>query len=303
MSRLDTDKLLKSLQVELEKTQQGVELTESLERLKHIASVYTGSDEMVSTQGIIDRLRNEPEELKIMTGWTSLDAILRGFRLQQVVAISAATKSGKTSFMMDFTTRIKEFNPAWFPFEESAEELIRKYLERQQEPPHFFTPLSMKPVTIEWLESKIVESIAKYDTKVVIIDHLDFIVPFGSDNHSLRMSQAMRDLKGLAKKWNIVIFIICHLVKTRMDNQPTLEDLRGTAAIAQESDTVLLLWREMRKVSGVVEISNNLNVSVQANRRTGTTGNVKMIFNNGIFYEKDWTTDRKPDEVSGDGLF
>lgn len=300
--KLDTEKLLKSLQVELVATQTGIELTESLERLKLIARKYEGSDEMVSTQGIIERLRNEPDELKIMSGWENLDKILRGFRLQQLVTVSAATKSGKTSFLMDFTTKIKVYNPAWFPFEESAEELIRKYLDRGEEPPYFFTPLSMKAITMEWLESKIVESIAKYNTQVVIIDHLDFVIPFSSDNHALRVGQAMRELKHLAKKWNIVIFIICHVVKTRMENQPTMEDLRGSSSIAQESDTVLLLWREMRKVSGVVEITNNLNVSVQANRRTGTTGNVKMIFDNGKFYEKDWAV-KKEGVEDGNNLF
>ena len=282
--------LMKNLQSELEQTHDSLERTESLERLKAIGLVYKGSDEMVTTQGIIEKLRREVDEFRILTGWDNFDKILKGFRLQQLVTVSAATKSGKTSFLMDFTTKIKEFNPTWFPFEESAEELIRKYLERGEEPPHFITPLSVKQITMNWLETKIVESIAKYNTKVVIVDHLDFIIPFGMDNHALRMGQAMRDLKGLAKKWNIVIFIVCHLVKTRMESQPTLEDLRGSSSIAQESDTVILLWREMRKVSGQVEISNNVNVSVQANRRTGTTGNVKMTYDNGKFYEKDWST-------------
>lgn len=287
--KYDTEALLKNLQVELQNTYSGIELEEGLDRLKTIARTYTGSDEMVSSEEIVKRLRNEKEEEKILTGWSGIDNILKGFRRQQVVTLTAATKSGKTSFMLDLTSRIKDYNPTWFPFEESAEELIRKYLERGLEPPHFFTPLTLKAVTMDWIESKIVESIAKYNSKVIIIDHLDFVVPYGSDNHSLRMGQAMRELKGLAKKWNVVIFIICHLVKTKMENQPTLEDIRGTAAIAQESDTVILLWREMRKVSGVVEISNNLNVSIQANRRTGTTGNVKMTFVDGKFYEKDWT--------------
>ena len=297
----DIDSIIKNLTHEVEKVQDGLELAQSLQRIKEIALVYRGSDEMVSSSVLIENLKNEKEEFKIMSGWDSLDKILKGFRLQQLVTVSAATKSGKTSFLMDLTSRIKEFNTAWFPFEESAEELLRKYIERNEEPPHFFTPLSMKQITMNWLESKIVESIAKYGTKVVIIDHLDFLIPFSADNHSLRMGQAMRELKGLAKKWNICVFIICHLVKTRMENQPTIEDLRGSSSIAQESDTVLLLWREMRRVSGQVEISNNLNVSVQANRRTGTTGNVKMTFINGKFFEKDWSTNK--DEVGGQILF
>jgi replicative DNA helicase len=76
-----------------------------------------------------------------------------------------------------------------------------------------------------------------------------------------------------------------------MDTQPTLEDLRGSSSIAQEADTVLLLWRESKRKKGEVVITNNVNVSVQANRRTGKTGNVKMIFENGHFLEQEWKTE------------
>ena len=123
---------------------------------------------------------------------------------------------------------------------------------------------------MEWLESKIVESIAKFDTKIVFIDQLDFIVSMLGENHSLNVGQTMRDLKGLAKKWNIVIFIICHLTKAKMDTQPTLEDLKGSSSIGQESDTVILLWRETKREGKELVITDNVNISVQKNRRTGT---------------------------------
>jgi replicative DNA helicase len=144
---------------------------------------------------------------------------------------------------------------------------------------------------MDWLESKIVEAIAKYNTRIVFIDHLDFVVSFKAENHHLNIAQAMRDLKGLAKKWNIVIFLVAHLTKAKMDTQPTIEDLRGSASIGQEADTVILLWRETKREDGQVVITDNVNVSVQANRRTGRTGNVKMCFADGKFTEKDWESD------------
>lgn len=290
---MKTDDLIKQLEREIIKTQSDLQQSESLERLKSIAKIYAGEDEVISFEEIADRIRNEKEETKVMSGWSGLDDLLSGFRLQQLVVVSALTKSGKTSFLMDLTTRLKEYFPLWFPFEESAQELIRKFIERGEEPPKAFTPQNMKGNTMEWIETKIVESIAKYGTKFVFIDQLDFIVPMNGDSHSLRVGQAMRDLKGLAKKWNVVIFIICHLVKTKMDEQPTLEDLKGSSSIGQEADTVILLWREMKKEDGQVVISNNVNVSVQANRRTGKTGNVKMIYDNGKFIEKEWSTDKE----------
>ena len=76
-----------------------------------------------------------------------------------------------------------------------------------------------------------------------------------------------------------------------MDTQPTLEDLRGSSSIGQEADTVILLWRESKRENGEMTITNNVNVSVQANRRTGKTGNIKMIYEDGKFLEREWKQD------------
>lgn len=301
----NVDSILAKLEEEIKSEQKGLEQTEALARVKEVARVYAGEDKVIPFSDIVARLSTSEDELKIMSGWSGLDDLLKGFRLQQLIVVSAQTASGKTSFLMDMTTRLKDYNPLWFPFEESSDELVRKFKERGQEPPHAYTPENMTASTIDWLESKIVEAIAKYDSKIVFIDQLDFIVPFLGDNHHLNVAKTMRELKGLAKKWNVVIFIICHLSKVKMDAQPTMEDLRGSAAIGQESDTVLLLWRETTRVDGQVVITDNVNVSVQKNRRHGKTGNVKMIYDNGKFIEQEWKTDAqqaKEDFASFEGV-
>jgi replicative DNA helicase len=285
---IDIEKMLQSLQNEIVATQDGIAQVESLDRLKEVAMTYKGEDKVISFSEIKKKIALHKDEEKIMSGYRGLDDLLKGFRPQQLVVVSALTKSGKTSFLMDLTTKIRDYNPMWFPFEESAEELVRKFLERGEEPPKAYTPENIKGNTVEWLEQKIVESIAKYNTRVVFIDQLDFIVPMRGDNHSLMIGQTMRDLKGIAKKWNIVIFIIAHLSKAKMDTQPTMEDLKGSSSIGQEADTVILLWRETKRENGQVVITDNINVSVQANRRFGKTGNVKMRYDNGHFIEEDW---------------
>lgn len=261
---------------------------ERLVKLKEVASSYEGDDRVISFAEVVEKFKAEKDEVKIMSGWEGLDNLLKGFRLQQLVVISALTKSGKTSWCMDLTSRISAYKPLWLPFEESAEELLRKYDERNLEPPVGFTPAVMRGGELDWVESKIVEAIVKHGTKVVIIDQLDFIVPLGADNHALRVGEAMRALKNMAKRWNVCIFIICHLVKTKMDTQPTMEDLKGSSSIGQEADTVILLWREMKREKREVIITNNTVVSVQANRRHGSTGNVMMVYDNGKYIEKDW---------------
>lgn len=196
-----------------------------------------------------------------------------------------------TSWLLDMTSRLEQYHPMWFSFEQSIDELISICIERGQEPPKGYTPSSLTGNTTEWIEKKIIESISKYNTQIVFIDHLDFIVPLNGDNHHLQIAKTMRELKGLAKKWNVLIFIVCHLQKAKMDSQPTIEDFRGSSSIAQEVDTAIILWRQMTKEDGQVVITNNVNVSVQANRRHGSTGNVKMVYNNGLFTEQEWETE------------
>lgn len=287
---MNVDRIIHNLEKEIKTAKVDAGVTARLERLKAIAAKYAGEDKVVPFEDIAKRIKAEKDELRMFTGWKKFDEIITGFRLGQLVVVSAATKSGKTTWLMDMTTRLKEYNPLWFPFEESAEELIRKFLERNEPPPHGYTPSRTPHNALQTIEERIIESSIKWGSKVVVIDHLGFIITAGADNHALRVEQTMRELKGLAKKWNVVIFLICHLTKTKMDTEPTLEDLRGSSSIAQEADTVILLWREMKRERGKVTITNNTNVSIQANRRAGSTGNVKMVFDKGHYLEQDWAS-------------
>ncbi len=281
-------KFIEHLEEDIRRESENVEKINEIERIKEVARKYEGDDAIISSHELVERIKNKPEELKIKSGFSGIDRLLDGFRLQQLITLTAATGSGKTTMAMELTIRLKEYNPMWLPFEEGAEELINKFLERKEEPPLFYTPEHITGKTIDWVEQKIVESIAKHNARVIFIDHLHFIVPFTSERHDLAVGRTMRDLKGLAKKWNVCIFIICHLKKTQVTEKPNIDDLRDSSFIGQESDSVIMLWRATKRTTEGIEITNDLVVSVQKNRRTGRTGNVKMTFKDGRFYEQDW---------------
>jgi len=280
--------LFQSLKTEISKMDDETEKSASLLRLEELAKSYEGEDKVVSSRDIAEVIKKTPPQPGIMSGFIMLDKILSGFTPHQVIVLSGITKHGKTSFAIELTIQMEQENPLWFPLEESATELITKFMERDQEVPLFFTPKQIKTNTLDWIESKIVESKAKYGTKVVFIDHLGFIVP-RSDNEPMEIGRVMRHLKGLAKKWNIVIVLLAHLTKTEIDKHPNLEDLKGSSAIGQEADTVMFIWRETTKnrKTGEITITNITNISVQANRRTGKTGNIKMLYQDGRFREVD----------------
>ncbi len=295
----DVDKLIASLGKEIEKTKVDSTRESQMLRLRQVAERYNGEDRVVHADEVMEEMQKKAAERVIPTGYPSLDAILKGFIPSQLIVMSAATKSGKTTFCMELTHRMKAENPLWLSFEEGMDELLTKFKETHGTVPHTYSPLQMKGNTLEWVEKKIVEAKVKFDTKLVFIDHLHFIVPFTSERQDLAIGQAMRELKRMARDWGVVIVLIAHIKKVRVDRSPTLEDLRDSSFVAQEADTVIMLYRHaFRDDEGDMSVTNNVNVSVLANRRTGKTGNVKMVYENGKFLEKDW---RRADVEIGSG--
>lgn len=262
-------------------------------RLEEALKNYSGEDRLVSSFEILENIKTEPEEIKYLSNIDGLDSILGGFRENQLIVLAGATKHGKSQFAIELTCNMEETKPVWFPFEESATELVRKFHDRGQNPPLFYSPLTMTGNTTTWIEKRVLEGKIKYNSRLFFIDHLHFIVPFSSDRLDTRIGQTMRDLKSIAKRNNITIVLIAHLKKTDMQVSPTLEDLRDSSFIAQEADTVMMLWRETKREKGEIVITNNATLSVQANRRTGTTGNVKLVFADGRYKEVDWKREQE----------
>lgn len=285
---LDIKKIISNLEKEIKQISDKKSEAEMMNRLKEAAEVYQGEDRVITSEELVKEIKQRPDELKIMSGIKDLDDILSGFRPNQLVVVAAPTKNGKTAFCMFMTAKMKEHSPLWFPFEEGADELAIKFLERGEEVPHFCLPLNNIPANLTWIEQKIIESIVKYNTKIVFIDHLHFIVPFAGERQDLMIGKTMRELKAIAKRWGITIVLISHLKKTKMDRSPDLEDLRDSSFIAQEADTVILLWRQTIRERNEVKTTGNVMVSVQANRRTGKTGNVKLVYKDGQYYPEAW---------------
>jgi hypothetical protein len=207
------------------------------------------------------------------------------------VSISAVAKSGKTNFCMELTANQVDFNPVWFPFEEGAHELVEKFVDRGETPPMFFVPAKIHSRTLKFIELKIIEAKGKFDSKIFYIDNLDWIVDPRGQDHERMIQYACMELKRMAVLWNITVVLIAHVKKLmNPTDQPSYNDIKGSSAVYQISDTVIMMWRETKKEHGELIISNNVNVSVQLNRKTGKTGNVKFKWVDGHYEEYDWNT-------------
>jgi len=112
------------------------------------------------------------------------------------------------------------------------------------------------------------------DCKVIFLDHLSILLS-GLDGDERRMIDVtMTKLRSLVERTGIALFLVSHLRRTNSDTnheegaRVTLGQLRGSAAIAQLSDTVVALERDQQ-----TDNKRSLTtVRVLKNRHSGEVG-------------------------------
>lgn len=287
---MNTKELIESLGKEINREMNTSDKNAALLRLQEIARTYAGDDRVVSSKELEEELAKMPKKPKFFSGFTKLDEKMEGFVTGESIFVTGITKHGKTSMCMELSHRFATQKPLWLSFEEKTIDLVRKFKERTGDLPTLFTPMQNEQPTLEWVEKKIVEAKAKYDCKVVFIDHIGFLsdAERGRDEtEASRLERISRAIHALAVKWDVTIFFMGHLTKVRSDQNPDIENIKGSSAMAQESDLTIIIWRKTQRVAGRMEIGNETNLSLQANRR-GQTGNVEYSYRSGRFLEEDW---------------
>lgn len=273
--------LQKKIQAEITKAKNTEQNAEGLVRLQEAMQAYSGEDKLVWSDDLLEEIKKRPVTKGYEMGMNKLDTLIGGFRPQQLVTISGHSKHGKTGWAMFSMEKLEETNPVMIPLEQSNEELIMQRHENGQSIPRFLSPRKLASrVTLDWIEERIIEGIAKHNTKLVVIDHLGYIDNDSQhkENLAYRIEMTMKGLKNLAKKWNVAILVLVHISQHDESHPPTLQDLKGSSSILQESDLVIMLWRKNRLENKVRLYDDKTMVSVLANRRTGKTGSVGLRF-------------------------
>ena len=272
----------------IEELDSKIEKSLAKDRKSELLENYQGEDRIVSWEDIAKEMASRPPKEKMKTGWTNLDhEIGGGFETSQLISISASTKSGKTSLCVDLTRRLKDYKPLWFALEESAEELIQKQINFNQPIPESYSPAILDNVSLEWIEDRILEGYIKYGTRVVIIDHLHFLANFvdSRERFDLQLTRIVSELKKMAKKLDVCIILVAHLKKVDLEKPPTVNDIKETSAVAQWSDKVLLIWREVERIAGKLTFTGLVNIQIGADRQTGSGANIPFLFEKGQFIE------------------
>lgn len=282
---MSAERILKKVREEIENTRKEVQNEEGLLRLQEVMERYNGEHRLIWADDLKKQIEARPKVESYKTGITLLDEITDGFREQQLITVSAHSKHGKTAFAIYLMEVLEQLRPVLIPLEQSAEELITQRDRNGYYIPKFLTPEKLAArVTIDWIEERVVEGIAKHGSRMVVIDHLGYIDDhgdggrYGKENLSYRIQVLMQELKTVAKKWNVLVILLCHISQQDEGKPPTLADLKGSSGILQESDKVLLLWIKNEIQKKVRVYSNKVLLNVAANRQTGAKGNIGLSF-------------------------
>jgi len=262
--------------------------------------------DVYSYQELLEKLKKEPKAPMTPTGNEELDELLSGgFEDGRMYVLSAPTKNGKTVMAQTFMYNLAQQDKASliFSYEMGWQEIVSKFQEmdeasgnKTKELP-MYLPMDLHrgggELQYQWLFEAIAKAKEEKDIKLVVIDHLHFLLPLKDfKNTSFIIGGIVREIKRMAVSLQVPIILIAHVAKIKDDKKPELSDIRDSSFIAQEADVVMMMYRvknesAKRKITddSVEEGYSNVSIlSVEADRKRGKTGKVKL-WHNGAGFE------------------
>jgi len=233
------------------------------------------------------------------TGWHRLNQILGGLRLGEVTVISADTGAGKSTFCINLMYNLAgQKIPVWInSYEMHYFSVLRKFASIALRAPlknASFTPEQRKyfdnftrnhsvyvnkanaKTDLKTLRHQIEQAALAYEVPFILLDHLDYIHSAGAKSTTLEnIDDAIREIHTLALEYNVHILLVAHPIKTPSNQELTMSDIKGSSAIKQYADNILILNRMDRIDPRQINI---LKVSVCKNRMLGHEGSFLLNY-------------------------
>lgn len=291
-----------------EKTLFNVSQTHISDRFVHIKDVLNKTYEKISDlhdPDVKEKYRGIP------TGFKALDNILSGLQPCDLVVLAARPSMGKTALALNMAQNIakKGHTVGIISLEMSKEQLVERMfcsllsvdswkLRTGRLTDDDFSKIGaimdeLNTMKI-YIDDSVGNSIAELKAKarrlkmesgldVLVVDYLQLMEAgtrfAGQINRVQEISEISRALKALARDLSIPILALSQLsraVELRPSKIPQLSDLRESGAIEQDSDVVLMIYREDyyeedTERKGITDIFIR-------KHRNGPTGHVELIF-------------------------
>ncbi|MBN2286936.1 MAG: replicative DNA helicase [Tissierellales bacterium] len=259
----------------------------------------------------IDR-RKEGELHGLTTGIEGLDGLL-DFEYGDLVIIGGYPSHGKSSMAVQIalhTIMNLKKQVLFFELEMTRQRLATRLLAMQGRFSNFlfwkgklseeetakanraFNELVSAPLVIDdtpgvpvsYIKAKSKRLKQKHDLKMVIIDYLQLIDTTKQENREQAISMVTKNLKAMAKELGIVVILLSQFHRhegTRTNRKPTMFDLKGSGAIEQDADKIILTWLpNLKKSETALGFENRYKARLLVEKhREGSIFEVDMNFN------------------------
>lgn len=232
------------------------------------------------------------------SGWNKLDYLLGGVRTGEVTVVTADTGSGKSTFCINLFKNLAEsgfgiwlnsyeMNPMMvtrkfagliikkkMKFEEFSQEDIKLYSNWMKKKNCHINESNSK-VDIASLRNLFEMASLAYGVKYILLDHLDYIHAHGKKQTTLEnIDESVREIHTLAMEFNVGVILVVHPKQLPEKQEVSMSDLKGSAAIKQYADNIIILTR-MNRISNEGKINpddTRVKVRVCKNRLMGKEG-------------------------------
>lgn len=217
-----------------------------------------------------------------------------------LMVISGKTNVGKTSYVMNLVDELlkKNYPVLVLPFERGPQVVGTRYLQvkynysegdfesledaawDQVTKECLDLPLYFAMPTKDETLDLIVKSKRIFNTKVVIIDHLDYMIR-ATNNKEAEIGNTLQSMKRVAEEHKIIMIVVTHIRKiesagSNKKKKPNLDDLKGSSSLSQDPECVVML---SSPGEGLMEVDIVKNKGKMGNRiykfnqETGQLGN------------------------------
>ena len=268
---------------------------------------------LLASVGMGDRV------LGLSTGYRDVDKVAGGFNPGEFVVAAGATGMGKTAFALNIAQNvaIKQKNHVIIlSLEMSAEQLTKRLLCSIGRIPSVelrYVPKSKKQAieqklneAKQILDAAPIHIIERSDMSIsdvtatcrrlqhqcgglglIIVDYLQLLhgspATQRTGNRVVEMGEVSRSLKQMAQQLKVPVLALSQVnrgVDATQSKRPTLAHIRDTAAIAQDADKIILLYRAdyYRIQEGSTEPLDHILDVLIAKNRDGHPGAAKLYF-------------------------
>lgn len=269
VQQIQTIDLTEDLKVLLEKTQSLIDSTK-FTTIHDPISIHQVVAKAVDN--ITDAIARGDKLTGKSSGWSSIDRILGGWNVGDLIVMAARPGQGKTalalSLMYDFGKR--QGKGLFVSLEMSSEQLAKRYLSLLADIPNwkirnanlkeaevFYLCDVVNNSTVEFfvdddpncsinqIKSKAKIHKAKHGLELLVIDYIQ-LIKGTKTNREQEIAEISRNLKLLAKELQITVIVLAQLSRKceeRADKRPMLSDIRESGSIEQDADVVMFPFR------------------------------------------------------------